>query len=396
MTERRNQWYKIQDLQLRSTPKVLFLVACSVIGLAGLLTNLPIIITNILHRFRHNTMSDYYSRPLVDRRDGSQLVRASVMARRSTLVTEDDRGNSYFSAVSLQAKYKYSHVVLALSVFNFLSSIILIPNMAILLCWNVNADFSNYVVSLTMIWNVFQIMFVFIFQFINTTIQCLSICFPLHFSLRRSPLFTAFFLIIALCMATSISELLLMEKDLSGDARGNKVAKPSSESEHVKWAMAIVIQIPFAVYCLTALLTLVMYSLIMRSIHSSQSFVKRVSIPSIPSSDSRGSGSLMRQSLLRFWNSVLRQNIQSFITLATSTTALYLLEFPYMLVFCSACEPHYCVLICHLAVHTVQPVLHITLSKAFREVFRELFVKADRGSISSLDAIMVDQPTAGG
>nr|CDS26696.1 hypothetical protein HmN_000687000 [Hymenolepis microstoma] len=156
---------------LNTTDKAIFTSICVILAGTGIISNLCIITANVLYRVRFQRESDFYTSGERTRRT---TKRFSINPFKVD-ITQENRF-SYFDALSSQAKFRYSHVVFAIAVFNLLASLFLIPLTVVTICdWSPSVMAENYFIIICAAWSVFQILFMSSFFFVNTTIQFLSI-----------------------------------------------------------------------------------------------------------------------------------------------------------------------------------------------------------------------------
>ncbi|VDD75670.1 unnamed protein product [Mesocestoides corti] len=254
-----------------------------------------------------------------------------------------------------------------------------------------SVDVDNAIVFTCVAWSVFQVLLLALFFFINTTIQFLSVIFPLTFKLRRSPLMGAFFVIVVLSTVHTALTLDVIVKDLCQLVFVISAGRKHEELEQNLAKMQIVLAIPLGVFVLTWILTIFMYAAVLKQIHSASASLFKLQVSSEKPLDQLRNRLLFQS---RKWHTLIKKNLHKSLILGAGTFAYYLLETPSFLVIYKIVKPNYWALLAHISVHAVTPILHISLSKSFRRAFvgvirnqrlSFIFPMTPRGSISVID-----------
>ncbi|EUB57264.1 hypothetical protein EGR_07874 [Echinococcus granulosus] len=346
-------------LNLVGIERIIFIFLCSCIIIIGLSANCCIILANVLHRLRYSRENDFYTGR------ARSLSRISIVGANPFKVnlTPENR-LSYFSALSGQAKFRYTHVIFAIAIFGLLSCVAFIPLAVINVCGGTSsADADNWIVLICVAWSVFQILFMAVFFFVNTTIQFLSLVFPLTFKLQRNPLWGTFFLIVIVCGIHASLTVVVIFRQLFQTLYEIGAGKKNIELEKSITQIQLVLTLPLAVFILTWIATIIMYAVIVKHIHVATVTVSRISIQPDAHRSSIGSGQSPHPSL---WQSVVRKNFHKCLILGAGTLTFYILETPTFLVVYNISPPSSWMLAAHLSVHVITPLLHIMLSKSFR------------------------------
>ncbi|VDK21640.1 unnamed protein product [Taenia asiatica] len=346
-------------LNLVGIERIVFIFFCSCIILVGLSASCCIILANVLHRLRYSRENDFYT------------ARARNLSRISIVGTNPFKVNftpenrlSYFSALSGQAKFRYSHVIFSIAAFGLVSCAAFIPLVVINVCGGTpSADADNWIVLICVAWSVFQILFMTIFFFVNTTIQFLSLVFPFTFKLRRNPLWGTFFLIVVVCGVHASLTVVTIFKQLFQTLYEIGAGKKNTELESSIARIQLVLTLPLVVFILTWIATIIMYAVIVKHINVAIITVSRISIQPDGRRSSVGSGQSPHPSL---WQTVVRKNFHKCLILGAGTLTFYIAETPTFLVVYNLLPPSSWVLLAHLSVHAITPLLHIMLSKSFR------------------------------
>lgn len=368
------------SLTLHGVDRNFFISVCSTIIIIGICANLCIIVVNILHRMRFSREGDFYT---PRDRTRSRLPRESINPFKVS-ITPENRFR-YFNALSSHARFRYSHVTLAVAIFNFLSSVIFIPLVLASFCdWTHNLEAENWILITCVAWTVFQILFMCVFFFVNTTIQFQSLVFPLTFQLRRSPLWGAFVAIVIVCGIQSFLTVSVIFKQLLSMVYHVQMGERDEETEMSIILIQIVLALPIIVYGLTWICTIIMYVIIFKHVHAAIVNVHRGSLV-IPDTRVMSYGLSLQQIQ---WQKVARMNLEKCMVLSAGTSVFYILELPTFLAVYHAVEPGMGVVLAHLTVHAVTPVMHIMLSKSFRAALREIAGGRRRGEHGTIIAFL--------
>ncbi|KAL5110104.1 hypothetical protein TcWFU_003428 [Taenia crassiceps] len=352
-------------LNLVGIERNVFIFLCSCIILVGLSANCCIILANVLHRLRYDRENDFYSARV------RNLSRISVVGVNpfKVNITPENRF-SYFSALSSQAKFRYSHVIFSIAAFGLLSCAAFIPLVVINVCGGTpSADTDNWILMICVAWSVFQILFMTIFFFVNTTIQFLSLVFPFTFKLQRNPLWGTFFFIVVICGVHAFLTVLTIFKQLFQTLYEIGAGKKNTELENSITRIQIFLTIPLIVFILTWIATIIMYAVIVKHINVAIITVSRISIQPDGRFSSIENGQSPHASI---WQTVARKNFHKCLILGSGTFTFYIAETPTFLVVYNLLPPSSWVLLAHLSVHAITPLLHIMLSKSFRNALSRM------------------------
>ncbi|VDN99285.1 unnamed protein product [Rodentolepis nana] len=340
------------SLCLSTTDKAIFTSICVIVAATGIISSLCIITANVLYRIRFQRESDFFTSGERRRRTTKRFSINPFKVE----ITQENRF-SYFDALSSQAKFRYSHVVFAIAVFNLLASLFLIPLSVITICgWSPSVMAENYFIIICATWSVLQILFMSAFFFVNTTIQFFSIVSPLTFTLRRSPLWATFLFVVGICVVQSFlmvsmifNQLTFLVSSLQSGVSNEIIFKTIT-------GYRVILTFPIVVYALTWICTIIMYAFIIRHMHAAIENVYKITEITPRSMP-------YQQSL---WQKVTKKNIQKCMILGAGTTVFYVLELPLVITVYRAIPPCKWTVLAHLTVHAVTPLMHITLSKSFR------------------------------
>ncbi|VDM15808.1 unnamed protein product [Hydatigera taeniaeformis] len=346
-------------LNLVGVERIIFITLCSCMASVGLSANCCIILANVLHRLRYSRENDFYTGR------ARSLSRISVVGANPFKVNITPQNRfSYFSALSGQAKFRYSHVIFAIAIFSLISCAAFVPLVVLNVCGGTSsADADNWIVLICLAWSVFQILFMTVFFFVNTTIQFLSLVFPLTFKLQRNPLWGTFLLIVVVCGVHASLTVVVIFKQLFQTLYEIGAGKKNTKLENSITQIQLVLTLPLGVFVVTWIATIIMYAVIVKHIHVAIITVSRISIQPDEHRSSIGSGQSTHSSL---WQTVVRKNFHKCLILGAGTLTFYIMETPTFLVVYNLLPPSSWVLLAHLSVHAITPLLHIMLSKSFR------------------------------
>lgn len=385
LTISENRWLKLIDYPLTDKSKIFtFMSFLGVISLFGGSVNLFIIGINVMHKLRFFREIDYYSSPCT--RSSSIISYISGISLSANDEVGNERKSQYFNALSSHARFRYSHVVLALSIFHLTSTLIFIPILGAHICVDMDIDLANSLIMVTLTWMPFQVLFMSVFLFINTCIQFFSICFPLRFRLRRSPLLGSFILLLLVCLGHSSSCRFMLRYEIYSmfDLVVNNRTDP--DVERAKQLIEAALTAPFAIYCLTGILTIGLYASIIHNINFGRhlAFSGSLYLDAIGEANDEDASSTnlpRTEERAQKWKKVVKRNLQNLVMLATTTTIFYVSEIPIFLAQYDHVAPRYWTLICHCSVHITCSLSHIILSKQFKKAARELIATTRRRSL---------------
>ncbi|VDL16531.1 unnamed protein product [Hymenolepis diminuta] len=337
---------------LDSSEKIFFIAVCAILAGVGIIGNLCIIIVNILYRIRFHRESDFYI-------SGEPKRRGKVSFSLNPFKVNITRENrfSYFDALSNQAKFRYSHVIFAVAIFNLVASLIIIPLSVIFVCdLYTSIEDGRVLLVVCSSWSIFQILFISTFFFVNTTIQFLSIVSPLTFTMRRSPLCFTFLFVVAICGMQSFLMLSIASKEIAEILYDFEEELKSEIIERTIAGLRASLIFPILIYLLTWICTIIMYVIIIRHICVAVDNVYKITEITPRSMP-------CQQSL---WQRGVKKNIQKCMILGAGTTVFYLLELPVVITVYLSLISNMWVALSHLTINAITPLMHIMLSKSFR------------------------------
>lgn len=352
LDERYVTFHAIFAFSLNPSEKIFFTVICVILAGVGIIGNLCIIIVNILYRIRFHRESDFYINGELKRRGKVSFSLNPFKVN----ITRENRF-SYFEALSNQAKFRYSHVIFAVAVFNLVASLFFIPISVIFACeFFTSIENGRVLLVLCSSWSIFQILFMSTFFFVNTTIQFLSIVSPLTFTLRRSPLCFTFLFVVAICGMQSFLMVSIAFKEIAEFFYDFDQKLWNEMIERTIAGLRASLIYPVLIFLLTWVCTIIMYAIIIRYINVAVDNVYKITgiTPrSMP----------CQQSL---WQKGVKKNIQKCMILGAGTTVFYLLELPVVITVYFSLISNMWIGLSHLSIHAITPLMHIMLSKSFR------------------------------
>ena len=368
-------------LNLKGAERLVFISFSSILILVGLCANMCIILAHILYRLHYGRENEFYSGRA---RTFSRVSLVGVNPFKVNITPENRY--SYFNALSNQARFRYSHVILALAIFDLTSCIIFIPIAIINVCGGTpSANVDNWMVIICVAWSVFQILFTTVFFFVNTTIQFLSVLYPLTFKLRRSPLWITFSVIVIVCTIHAFLTVVVIFKQLHQTLFRIGSGGNNYELEKSIYRIQLLLSLPLTIFGFTWISTIVMYGMIIKHIHMARKAIPRSSLVSDNSRFSIGSATSPSQS--SHWKKTVSKTLYKCLILGAGTSTFYFLEVPTFLVVYDFLSPSSWVLLAHFAVHAFTPLLHIMLSKSFRATLTGMLRSRRRRSSSSMGTL---------
>ncbi len=338
-------WLNLFRFSLEGEEMLQFIIASGTFLGLGLIFNACIIIMVLVYRRRFLLTSDLYS-PMYASRIPAVVrwgPKHAVSATLSTLCRSIEGRSICFLALASSARLKLIHMVYANAIFNIISCVVFIP-LATMYVSNIigfEALRNLHAAVICQAWATFQVNFTALTLFVNSTILCFSIVFPLHFSLKRTPFTLSLALIILLCLMHFNAEMILLLNRHSQELYHREEQKFIERIHALQIAQAIPLGIFLGTFTGTALLHLIMHTQLSNARFVVDQLEDEANIP--------------------VWRSIIAKSYRNVVNIGIASTVFYALEIPAFLAVYNLIECHWWILLAHMAVNCVLAIIHIRL-----------------------------------